>query len=354
MVRYCVVINHGEWRTGDPATRVERTLQFARLADVAEFDSIWLNEDPDGWDAFAVLGAMARETGQVRLGTGVTNLYIRNPNLMAASVSTIDQLSAGRAFLGIGRGQPEVYAHAFGLDVSQPLAAMEQAIAQLRQWWSPPYAAHVRDQPAVVTWQRTVRPTRMPPVYIAAAGPRALELAGRVADGVLFNELATPEYIEWAVALVCGAAVAAGRDAGRLAFFVNPAVTVTDDPLPVLERKKAFMVMIHALPGMDRLLMTDKWDIPRIMATVRHAMRTTEVLGHGGLFEEMRQIGDQEAAKAAIPVELVAHASAIGPLPIVREKIARFVASGATHIFVDRRGLLGNADEVRSLLSSLP
>jgi alkanesulfonate monooxygenase SsuD/methylene tetrahydromethanopterin reductase-like flavin-dependent oxidoreductase (luciferase family) len=349
-MHFCLTIDHGEWRTGNPSTRIDRTLAYARLADLAGFDSLWLNEDPDGWDGFAVLGALAMETRHVRLGTGVTNIYHRNPNLIAASVSTLDQLSNGRAFLGIGRGQPEVYANAFGLDVSRPLDAVEQAIGQLRQWWTPPFAASLE---IGSPWSRTVGPLTMPPVYIAAAGPRALGLAGRVADGVLFNELTTPEYIEWAVSRVREAASQSGRDPGDLVFFVNPAVMVTENPLPVLERKKAFMASVHALPGMDRLLMTSEWDVPAIMNEVRRHMRTEEILSRGGLFAEMRQLGNLDAAKAAIPTGLVDNASAIGPLPVVREKLARFIAAGATHVFLDRRGLPEDAESARELLASL-
>jgi len=352
MVRFCMTIDHGEWKRGDPTSRVERTLDYARLADAAGFDSIWLNEDPDGWDAFAVLGAMARETTHVRLGCGVTNVYHRNPNLIAASVSTLDQLSGGRAFLGIGRGQPEVYEYAFGLDASEPLQRMERAIDQLRQWWSPPFAAPAGGS-AAADWKRAIGPRGQPPIYIAAVGPRALDLAGRVADGVLFNEMATPEYIEWAVSRVRRAAIANDRDATSVLFFVNPAVTVTDDRLPVLERKKAFIAQVHALPGMDRLLTTGQWDVQGIMATVRRVMRTDEVLSRGGMFAGMREVGDLAAAKAAIPTELVDHASAIGSLPVVRAKLERFVACGATHLFIDRRGLPNDVRQVRGLIAQL-
>jgi hypothetical protein len=130
-------------------------------------------------------------------------------------------------------------------------------------------------------------------------------------------------------------------------------VTVTHDPLPVLERKKAFIASVHALPGMDRLLMTSRWDVPGIMAEVRRQMRTEEILSRGGLFAEMRKLGNLDAAKAAIPTALVDRASAIGSLPIVREKLARFSAAGATHIFLDRRGLPEDAEAARSLLADL-
>lgn len=350
-MRFCLSIDHGEWSRGDPATAVERTLAFARLADEAGLDSIWLNEDPDGWDAFAVLGAMSRETASVRLGAGVTNLYHRNPNLIAASVATVDQLSGGRAFLGLGRGQPEIYDRIFKLDVDHPLQKMEDGLALLRQWWSQERTAigHGLGGP----WQRFVGPVQQPPVYIAAVGPKALQFAGQHADGVLFNELATPDFVRWAVGVAAEAAVIANRNPQALRFFVNPATTVTDDPESVLEAKKAFMVMVHALPGMDRLLMSPDWDVSAIMADVRDAMRTEEILDRGGFFAAMRQSGDLARARAAIPLGLVEAASAIGSADYVRHRLGLYRDAGATDFFVNRRGMPRDPDVLLSMLSSI-
>ena len=100
----------------------EKTLALGTAADRAGIDSLWLLEDPDGWDAFAVLGAIARQTENLRLGTGVVNPYYRHPAQIAASVTTLDWLSGGRAFLGIGRGQTEWYERAIQLDGDQPEA----------------------------------------------------------------------------------------------------------------------------------------------------------------------------------------------------------------------------------------
>jgi alkanesulfonate monooxygenase SsuD/methylene tetrahydromethanopterin reductase-like flavin-dependent oxidoreductase (luciferase family) len=350
-IGFCLTIAHGEWSSGNPATAVERTVGYARLADEAGFDSVWLNEDPDGWDAFAVLGALSRETSSIRLGTGVTNFYNRSPNLVAASVATLDRLSNGRSFLGVGRSQPEVYQKVFQLDTSEPLALMEQSITLLREWWAPGYAAVGPGLGG--RWQRSFGPESQPPIYVAAVGPRALELAGRCADGVLFNELATPHFVEWAVKVAIDAATRANRDPAALRFFVNPAVTVTDDPQRVLDRKKSFMIMVHALPGMDRLLMSNEWDVPGIFEEVRAAMRIEEVLERGGLFADLRQSGDLEKAKRAIPSGLIDAAAAIGSLDHVRGRLAEYASKGATDIFIDRRGLPDDPDEVRELLSDI-
>lgn len=352
-IRFCLAIEHGIWKQRDAAAAVERTFGLARLADEAGMDSLWLTEDPDGWDAFALLGAMARETSRLRLGTGVTNAFNRSPNQIAASTATLDRISGGRAFLGIGRGQPEIYGRVFGDDVTHPLQRLADTIGLLRQWWSGEGVAHGDGLVDGASWRRTILPVSRPPIYIAAVGPKALKLAGEIADGVLFNELATPAFVRLAVETVHNAARAVNRDPTRLQFFANPAVTVTDDPAPVLERKKATVALIHALPGMDRLLMSDNWDVSEIMARVRELMKTRETLSDGGHFFEIMRDGDLEAAREVLPSGLVAEASAIGPIEYVKSRIVEYQNAGATHLFLNRRGIPADVGELASQLNAL-
>jgi 5,10-methylenetetrahydromethanopterin reductase len=350
---FALSLDHLAWSRGEQAAAVSKTVSYARLADQAGFDSVWLNEDPEGWDAFASLGALSRETTRVRLGTGVTNPFHRHPNLIAASVATIDRLSNGRAFLGLGRGQPEWYAKALGITAHSPFALLEETLDLLDQWWTPPHRASSDGPLAVHQWERSIVPLKRPPIYLAAVGPKALELAGRRADGVLFNELASPEYLADAIARVRESAIGAGRDPGTLAFYVNPAVYVTDDPEPVLERKKGFIATVHALPGMDRLLTTREFDVPAIVERVRRDMKTEEILARGGGFPDLRREGDLAAARRAIPTELVAHLAAVGPLAVVRERLRTLAELGATHVFLDRNGLPPDAPAIRALLREL-
>jgi 5,10-methylenetetrahydromethanopterin reductase len=337
-------------KTGRAA--VEATVAKVERADRLGFHSVWLTEDPDGWDAFAVLGALALRTERILLGPGVTNPILRHPNLIAASVATIDRLSNGRAFLGIGRGQPEWY-RALGMDASRPLARLEQAIGLLRQWWEPPHVASSGEPFAVHGWERTFAPASRPPVYIAAAGDKALALAGRVADGVRFNELASLDYLRRAVEVVRAAAVEAGRDPAALAFFVHPSITVTDDPATAFDRKKTTIAMIHALPGMERQLETPGIDVAAIMAEVRRVMRTEEVLARGGGFAEMRRAGDLAAAKRAIPDELVARVAAVGTEAQVGERLGALRRIGMTHVFIDPGRSWSDDGELRRFLEAI-
>ncbi len=342
-LRYCVSLSHYPWsKATDPRAAVATTIETVRHAETAGIESCWLSEDPEGWDAFGVLGALAGATEKIHLGPGVANPYLRHPNLLAASVATLDHLSGGRAFLGLGRGQTEWYERALGIPTGNPVRVLEETFDLLEQWWNPPHRATAQDPHAhfrVLDWERSIGPigTRpRPPIYLAAVGPKALDLAGRRADGVLFNDLASIEYLESAIARVRASAREAGRDPGAHSFFVRGGVTVTDDPEPILERKKHTIALIQTLPGMERLAETPAFDVAGIIAEVRRVMRTEEILRGGGGFPALRRGGDPRAARAVIPTALMDHLAIVGPLDHVRRRLEALAAIGATHVFLDR------------------
>lgn len=341
-LRFCLDLHHLAWaRAPEPAAAVAQTLEIARVADAAGIDSLWVSEDPDGWDSFGLLGAIAANTDRMQLGPGVVNPFYRHPSLIAASVATLDQLSHGRAFLGLGRGQVEWYRQALGIEAERPLTALRETFALLRAWWTTPHHAAANDPSTAVfpvrDWERTIAPIRREggsPIYLAAVGPKALALAGELADGVLFNDFASQTFLADAISTVHASAQAAGRDPSALRFFVRAGVLVTDDPEPVLERRKAQLALVNSLPGMERLLDEPGFDIPSIIASVRQAMRTEETLARGGGFPEMRRVADFAAARAAIPTELMAKLTVVGPLTHVRERLRRLAELGATDVFV--------------------
>jgi 5,10-methylenetetrahydromethanopterin reductase len=346
-MQFALDASPGEWaaaqRAGDRTAirrAVTRTMQIARMADDAGAESIWCLEDPDGWDAFAVLGAIAQQTSRIRVGTGVTNPYYRHPALLAASTSTLDLLSGGRAFLGLGRGQAEWYRQALGIPVGKPVRALRETFDLLADWWSPTLrasSAQDASEFAVRDWERVIRPLDGGvPIYLAAVGPLALRLAGRRADGVIFNDLSSFDFMRTAITLVKESAAKAGRDPERLHFYARSSITITDDLEHLLEQRKATVAMIHALPGMEQLLASERYDIEQIIADVRRAMRTNEILERGGGFGDLRRGGDLMAAKRAIPTELMAELVVAGTIGDVRLKLAELGAMGVTHAFLAR------------------
>ncbi|MGB3328605.1 MAG: LLM class flavin-dependent oxidoreductase [Thermomicrobiales bacterium] len=353
----------GEWaaarKDGADAYRraVDRTIALARIAEQAGITSFWAMEDPDGWDAFAVLGAVARATERIQLGTGVTNPYYRHPSLIAASIATLDALSDGRAFLGFGRGQAEWYQRALGIAVGRPLRALAEAIDLFHAWWRIPSEASSPDTATefhVDAWKRGISPVQPRiPIYLAAVGPQALRLAGRKADGVLFNDLASRHFIADAIETVRASARAAGRDPDALRFVARAAVTITDDPEALYERRKATVAIIHALPGMERLLATPGYDIDAIIGTVRRVMRTDEVLARGGAFADLREAGDLEAAKRAIPTDLMRELVIAGPASVVRNRLAELQDLGVTDVVLAQPGPDATVESLSALLDSI-
>ncbi|MGI8483101.1 MAG: LLM class flavin-dependent oxidoreductase [Thermomicrobiales bacterium] len=336
---------------------VDRTIELASIADRAGIDSLWALEDPDGWDSFTVLAAMARVTERIKLGTGVTNPYYRHPSLLAASVSTLDALSNGRAFLGLGRGQTEWYERSLGMHVGKPLHALNETIDLLRQWWMSPSTATSSPDATefhINAWKRVISPEQAKvPIYLAAAGPLAQRLAGQKADGILFNDLSSSQYMAESVNTVRAAASAAGRDPDNLRFCARTAVLVTDDPGTVYERRKSTVATINALPGMERILATPGFDIDQIIADVRKAMRTDEILARGGAFTDLRIGGDLAAAKRAIPFDLMHELVIAGTARDIRERLATLQEIGITDVFLAGQGPEVTLESLSELLASL-
>ena len=336
-MRFCLDLSHSMWRgTPDPVATARGTLALAAAADAGGIDAIWASEDPDGWDAFALLGAIAAVTGRARLGTGVVNPTARHPNQIAAGLATLDRLSGGRAVLGIGRGQPEWYERGLGVDAARPLHRVSETVALLRQWEKDGRASSADgDFFRIRDWQRSLGPVqRHVPVYLAAVGPKALALAGRETDGVIYNSLTSDDFIAETLPGVRAAAREAGRDPDALAVVLRTSVVVTDDPSRALQDAKSALSLINTLPGMDRAVEVAGWDVAAIFADARRAMGTDQMMASGGGFAALRGVADFAAARAAIPDGYAEQLMIAGPLATVRPRLARLAELGVTHVSV--------------------
>jgi 5,10-methylenetetrahydromethanopterin reductase len=358
-VRFTLDLSHHPWTRDREGQAPRQTLRVAQAADVAGIDAIWVSEDPEGWDAFAVLSAIAAVTEGASLGTSVTSPYPRHPNLLAASVATLDRISGGRAVLGLGRGQAEWHRDALGIDTGDPLTALAETVALLRQWWKPPHRASSSDEGhfRVRDWERVIHPRRVQvPVYLAAAGPRALDLAGAICDGAVFNEQTSDDFLRHAIQRVRAAAMAAGRDPAELAFVLRTTTVVADSAATerkAIDRGKNLLALVATLPGMDQSVQAEGFDVSALLGEVRVTMRTRETLTAGGGFPALRRDGDLAAARALIPDDLVRHLGVIGPLPVVQERLRALDELGVTHIGVAPPPDATSVENWRRLLADL-
>jgi alkanesulfonate monooxygenase SsuD/methylene tetrahydromethanopterin reductase-like flavin-dependent oxidoreductase (luciferase family) len=165
---------------------LEDTFRFAKLADEKGFDSIWLPEIT--WsDSFSLATAAAMSTRRVNLATGVVGIFGRSPALMAMSIAGLDELSGGRAILGLGT-QARPYVELWhGAKFERPVQRMLEYVRAVKMILANPFnATHYKGETIKVGgFVLTVKPKGRIPVYVAAIGPRMQRVAGEVGDGVV-------------------------------------------------------------------------------------------------------------------------------------------------------------------------
>jgi 5,10-methylenetetrahydromethanopterin reductase len=172
-------------------------LELAELAATAEeagFAEIWWADHYNGRELATVLTLSAVHTSHIRIGTGVTSVLLRHPAVLASLFATLAEVSEGRVIAGLGPGGWEVAAE-LNVTTSSPLGATREAASILRQLLAGQVveATEGRAFPVPRAALRFVPPEPVP-IYLAGRGPRMLELAGELADGVITHGLA-PSYL---------------------------------------------------------------------------------------------------------------------------------------------------------------
>jgi 5,10-methylenetetrahydromethanopterin reductase len=189
-------------------TPVSELAGRAGRLEAAGFDQLWLADERLLRNVYVGLAAMATGTQRSRIGPSVTNPYTRHPALTAAAIATVDELSGGRAVLALGAGGG---LEQFGIDRVNPVGALREATSIIRALTAGEKVDFtgrhftVNGAQLGFSWRRQV------PVYIAARGPRILELAGEVADGVIIGGFAQPGGLAYAMDRVAAGLDRAGR-----------------------------------------------------------------------------------------------------------------------------------------------
>lgn len=207
-------------RSGVALQPVDPPDTFESMVDEIEqlgFDELWLTDSSlHARYVHVYLTLAARRTRRIQLGTAVTNPVTRHPAVTATAFATLAELSGGRVVMGIGAGDRPLLALGH---TPAPLSRLRTAIEAIRRLWTGERVDYdgvgfsLRD-----AHMREPGPTSLP-VYISASGPKTLELAGRIADGVILLGGLNPEGLRWAIGHVERGAEAAGRSS-------RPPVTV--------------------------------------------------------------------------------------------------------------------------------
>ena len=223
---------------------------LAGAAELAGFSAVFVAEGHG--DALSLCHPVIAATKRVRVGTAITNAALRPPVLAAKTAAQLDQAAGGRFVLGLGVANPVMNAR-FGMAPFAPLPMIEEYVGVIRAVLGGQAAGYDGRvfRTGMVPLDRP--PLRADlPVYLAALGPRMLELAGRIADGVILN-LMTPAQAGQAAGAVRAAARAAGRDPASVQIACVVHCCLSDDSAAAAAAARAVVPRYVLHPAVPRL-----------------------------------------------------------------------------------------------------
>jgi 5,10-methylenetetrahydromethanopterin reductase len=182
----------------------------------AGFSTLWVPDHYFLRDSFIALSLAAEVTDRIKLGTSVASPLLRHPTLLAASFATLQELSSGRGVVGLGTGGFEFEAQ-LGLPIRQPLSLVRESVEIVRALQEG--AADLQGRHFTARGARLGWVSGPMPVFLAARGPRMLELSGEVADGVITHGIAR-SHLEFARSRLEEGTRSAGRSMGACRLFL--------------------------------------------------------------------------------------------------------------------------------------
>jgi 5,10-methylenetetrahydromethanopterin reductase len=248
-------------------------------------------------------------TRSIQLGTSAVNVFTRGAVLTAITFAALDELAGGRAVLGIGPGSPLVLA-AQGYGFERPVTRLREFVAGVRAVWrGEPFAGrYVRVDGVRMEF---TPPRAEIPIYLAVTGPRALELAGEVADGVILNAFTSTGYTRRAVERLRAGAAASGREAEGCPVTGAVVVALDDDAGSGRDAVRPLVATyLTGFPNIARESGLPESELERL--------------------REARRLGGLEAAARAIPDEVVDMLTANGSAADCRRRVAEYREAGMT------------------------
>lgn len=234
-----------------PDMPIDKIVKLVKLAEDVGFEYVWITDHYNNKNVYETLALLAEGTETIKMGPGVTNPYVRSPAISASAIATVDELSDGRATFGIGPGDKATF-DALGIPWEKPVTTIRKAIETVNTL----IAGEKTPEGAQLGGVKAVQDHI--PVYMGAQGPKMLETAGEIADGVLINA-SNPKDYEAAVPLIKKGLENAGKDISNFDIGAYTATSIGPDaeaaknaarivvafiasgsPAPVLER--------HGLP----------------------------------------------------------------------------------------------------------
>jgi F420-dependent oxidoreductase-like protein len=314
-------------------------------------DVAWVAE-AYGYDAATQLGYLAARTRRIELGSGIFNIYSRTPALLAQTAAGLDDLSGGRAILGLGASGPQVIEGWHGVPYDHPVPRTREIIALCRMAWRREelvfsgrcYTLPLPSDQGMGLGKPLKMLTHPPrsriPIYLASLGDRSVELAAELADGWL-PIFFMPERASdiWGKALQRGLAKRS-EVVGPLEIVAGGALAIGSGLEHLRDLERPHLALYAG--GMGARGKNFYNDLLRQYGYEREATQ----------IQDLYLSGHKREAAALVPASLLESLSLIGPEGYVKDRIAAFKAAGVTTLDVQPIGPdpLGDVARVKEWL----
>jgi len=168
---------------------------WARAAERAGLGSVWIIEDYFHPGAYALAAAAAAVTERLAIGLGVVNPFTRHPVLLAMETAALAGIAPSRVVLGLGSSNRRWIEAQMGIPFKAPLGGLRESVEIVRRLLAGERVTFRGEVFTVDDVELEWRPPEAVPILLGVKGPRALRLAGEIADGVLCSVLASPQHV---------------------------------------------------------------------------------------------------------------------------------------------------------------
>jgi F420-dependent oxidoreductase-like protein len=303
-------------------------LALAQEADRLGFSALWVAE-AYGSDAASLLGWLGAQTRTIDLGSAIFQIPARTPTMTAMTAATLDLLTGGRFRLGLGVSGPQVSEGWYGVPFAKPLSRTREYLEVIQKALgreTVEYAGRHHTLPVPNGPGKPLKLMLHPhreriPTYLAAIGPKNLELAGELTDGLLAVFWA-PEFGHEQLAAIRAGQETAGRTGEPFDVVPTVPLVIGDDVEKAADPVRPYTALYVGGMGSRE-------------KNFYNALATR--MGYGDAAREVQDLylaRRQRDAAAAVPLEFIDRTSLLGPVDRVADRMREFAASGVTTLSV--------------------
>ena len=302
-----------------PEFPIQRYGNLARHMERLGYTNLWVPDERFWRDLAVCMSQAILATETIKVGSSVTDPFVRHPALTAQVFASLDELSGGRVVCGIGAGIAGFSAMA--IERRSPVTAIREATELMRRLWTGERVDYHGRLVDFVDASLDFKPLRPDiPVYIAGRGPKVLELAGEIGDGVMIGSLASEPGLEFAFRRVDEGLARAGRSRADIEATLWLHTSISSDGPAAREAVRTIItgVLISSLPVLDN------WGLIIPQEVVNAVQGVTYGVNSPGM----------QKAREAVGAEVIQHFAVAGDPAEVRDHLARLVAAGIQHFAV--------------------